>query len=71
MEGTVYMGQLATDPLNSGDYVYSYTMTENSENFELTTLLENLSDEAIDEAQTKCDYTPPAGLEAMYIVCAD
>ena len=71
LEGTVYMGRLPTDPLNTGDYVYSYTQTQSGENFELTTLLENLSDPAVGESQTKCDYTPPPGKENTYIVCAD
>ena len=71
LENTVYMSRLPLDPLNSGDYVYSYSMTDLGESFELTTLLENLSDPAIGESQTACAYTPAAGKEATYVACAD
>jgi len=67
----VYINRLPTDPLNTDDYVYSYTQTQLGESFRLTTLMENLSDAAIADSQTKCGYTPPVGQEATYVVCAD
>ena len=71
LDGTVYMSRLPLDPLNSGDFVYSYTQTQSGESFQITSLLENLSDPAIPQSQAKCDYTPPPGKETTYIVCAD
>ena len=68
---TMYINRLPVDPLNTGDYVYSYTQTQSGESWRLTTLLENLSDGAIAESQTRCGYTPPPGQEATYVVCAD
>ena len=71
LANAVYMGRLPVDALNADDYVYSYTMTDNGESFELTTLLENLSDTAIDESQAGCGYSPPVGKEATYVACAN
>lgn len=71
LEETVYINRLPTDPLNTSDYVYSYTQTQSGESWRLTTLLENLSDPAIGESQTRCSYTPPAGKEKTYVVCAN
>lgn len=71
LAGTLYMNQLPQDPLNSENYVYSYAMTGGGENFRLITLLENVSDPAIGDSQKRCGYTPPSGLEATYVVCAD
>ena len=71
LEDTVYMGRLPVDPLNISDYVYSYTQTGSGEDFEVTTLLENLSDPAVDQSQTNCDYTPAVGKEQTYVVCAN
>jgi type II secretion system protein G len=68
---TVYINRLPADPLNTDDYVYAYTQTDDGESFRLTTLFENLSDAAITDSQTKCGYTPPVGQEATYVVCAD
>lgn len=68
---TVYMSRLPSDPLNSGNYVYSYSQTESGENFSVISLLENASDPGISASQTNCSYTPPAGEEATYVVCAD
>ncbi len=68
---TVYMGRLPADPVNSGDYVYVYTMTSSGEGFRVTALLENASDNDAVTSQTRCGYTPAVGEETTYVVCAD
>lgn len=71
LQETVYMARLPADPLNQGGYEYSYAMMDEGENFVLTTLLENRSDPAIEQSQTRCSYVPPQGEENAYVVCAD
>jgi type II secretion system protein G len=66
-----YMNQIPVDPVNSGNYVYAYTQTESGEGFQLTTYLENSSDEDDGNSQLRCgliadeaDKTPQ-----LYVAC--
>jgi len=65
--GTVYMNQLPTDPLNTGDYIYHYDWVDR-DNFRLWAVLENISDPEIAKSKAACQV---GGSQPYYYVCSD
>ena len=67
---TIYMNQIPIDPLNEGEYVYSYFQNpSNSDAFYLRAVLENPSDSAAAQSQTRCGISDAQPNE--YYVCQD
>lgn len=73
--------ELPQDPLNTGDYVYRYEMTNDGESFNLCALLENTSDSQAQESRESCGFTDaqqaPCGItssvvfERLYMQCSN
>ena len=69
--GVIYMNLLPVDPINttSGglNYVYMYTQTA-FDTFQLSTFLENASDEEAERSQVRCGVS---ATDQLYVVCED
>ena len=66
--GAVFMKQLPLDPVNSGNQVYDYTQTSAGDDFLISVMLENLSDQDAANSQARCQVSLAAG---VYVVCGD
>lgn len=64
-----YMKSVPTDPVNSGNHVYSYSQTDSGDGFLLEATLENVGDGDISRSQAQCGYPTPT--PGKYFVCAD
>jgi general secretion pathway protein G len=62
-----YMQQIPADPLDTGDYVYSYTQVD-SDSFYLEATLENEGDSDITDSALRCNLTPSP---PKYFVCGN
>lgn len=69
-DGTVYMREIPTDPLNSSVYVYSYSWIDR-DNFKLKAVLENASDADALKSQTNCLGAAETPSTSNYYICAD
>ncbi|MFC1653967.1 type II secretion system protein [Patescibacteria group bacterium] len=69
--GNRYMKELPTDPVNGGSNVYSYIQTNGGEGFELSTYLENNSDEDDGKSQLRCGVIADIAnkTEQLYVTC--
>ena len=74
MDGTVYMKYLPLDPLNNGNYVYTYAQTDGGggvmgDGFSLTTYLENGADQDAAKSQRMCGVAAGAETPNRYMAC--
>jgi len=65
---TSYMKEIPTDPLNTGQFVYTYAQTNSGEGFTITTYLENGSDQDSTTTQDRCGLSNTA---RRYVMCED
>lgn len=65
---TTYMREIPTDPLNTGQFVYTYAQTSSGDGFTITTYLENGSDPDSASSQDRCGLSQTA---RRYVICED
>ncbi|KKT97983.1 MAG: General secretion pathway protein G [Microgenomates group bacterium GW2011_GWA1_46_15] len=70
---TVYMNEVPKDPVNDAANYYTYqqgnALDSTSNAFQLTTILENISDPDSAVSQSKCGIASPQ--TGVYVVCSD
>lgn len=68
---TTYMGELPADPINIGAQVYHYVQSDDGEDFQLWTVMENKSDQQAVPSQERCGVAEEDILDTVFMVCAN